>query len=266
MRISALFFAFILPLAFSTPSLAGDYEDGITAYRAGDYKTAIDFLTKAGDQGHRQAQYHLSILYEGASGVDRDTQASFHWLKKAAEGGMVEAQRNLAAFYDDGVDDPDDDIEQAAFWYRKTANQGDLVGQLNLGILLDRKSNSDRDHKEAIRWYLLAARHGVAQAQYNLGLMHDRGRGTPTNPDKALSWFIKAANLRYAEAMLTLGVKYDRGQGVEQDPLTAFKWFLLADLNGHPSAAKKRKETAIKLTPELIATAEKLAADWLDAH
>ncbi len=260
--------AFLITIIFISPNpvLAGNYEDGVSAYRAGEHDKAIDLLKKAGDQGHTQAQYYLSILFEGASGVDRDTAASFHWLKMAAEGGMVEAQRNLAAFYHDGIDDPDDDINQAIYWYRRTANQGDLSGQLNLGILLDQESNSARDHREAIRWYLLAARHGVAQAQFNLGLMHDRGRSTPVNPDKALTWINKAAELRYPEAMFTLGLKYDQGQGVEQDFIAAYKWFLLADLNGHPSAAMHRKATVVKLTPELISVAENLADEWLNNH
>ncbi|WP_419905323.1 tetratricopeptide repeat protein [Kiloniella sp.] len=250
----------------SNVAYSGDYEDGISAYRSGQYETAIDLLRKAGDQGHPQAQYYLSVLYEGASGIDRDTKASFHWLQKAAEGGMVEAQRNLAAFYHDGIDAPDDDLQQAIYWYRRTANQGDLNGQLNLGMLLDQKSNSERDHREAIRWYLLAARHGVAQAQFYLGLMHDEGRGTPVNHHKALVWLNEAAELRYPEAMLTLGVKYHKGQGVEQDFISAYKWFLLADLNGHPAAVKHRKAVVVKLTPELIAVAENLVDQWLDIH
>ena len=262
----ALFLFPLVTLFFSNTLHAGEYEDGIAAYQAGEYDVAISLLAKAGDQGHARAQYFLSVLFEGRSGIKRDASASLHWLEKAAESGFVEAQRNLAAFYHDGVDNPDDDIEQAKFWYRKTASQGDLKGQLYLAILLDKESQIEKDHTEAIRWYLLAARQGVAQAQYNLGLMHDRGRGTPVNPVKALSWLTLAAELRYREAMLTLGDKYARGYGVGQSDFRAYIWYQLAEINGHRSASGKRNATAVKLTLEQVKHAKQRAADWLLIH
>lgn len=247
-------------------SAAGVYEDGIAAYRAGEYEKAIELLIKAGDQGNAKAQYYLSVLYEGGSGIDKDMEASLNWLKRAAEGGMVEAQRNLGVFYHDGVDDPDDDIDQAIYWYQRAASQGDLTGQLRLGILLDREKNTTFDHREAIRWYLLAARQGVAQAQHNLGVMHSQGRGTPVNPDKAMGWFFKAAKQRYTKAMIEIGEKYMSGTGVEPSLVEAYKWFQLADINGHETAAQKMKEIAAELTSEQIRQAEHLANNWLSEN
>ena len=253
-------------LFISPTAIAGSYEDGIAAYRAGKYNQAIELLTKAGEDGHAKAQYYLSVLYEGGSGIDKDMQASLKWLQRAAEGGMVEAQRNLGAFYHDDIDNPDDDLDQAIYWYQHAASQGDLTGQLRLGILLDREKNTTHDHREAIRWYLLAARQGVAQAQYNLGMMHSLGRGTPVNPDKALDWFFKAAKQRYTSAMIIIGEQYLSGKGVDVSLVEAYKWFHLADINGHETAAKRMKEIATELTCEEIRQAEHLAGVWLSEN
>ncbi|WP_120497232.1 tetratricopeptide repeat protein [Kiloniella sp. EL199] len=260
------FNAFMLcTLLLITPQIsdAGDYENGIAAYRAGDYDKAIKLLSSAGNQGNAKAQYYLSVLYEGGSGIDKDMNASLRWLKRAAEGGMVEAQRNLGTFFHDGIDDPDDDIDQAIYWYQRAASQGDLTGQLRLGILLDREKDTAFDHREAIRWYLLAARQGVAQAQYNLGVMHSQGRGTPINPDKALNWFFKAAKQRYTHAMVAIGDTYLSGKGVPQSNVEAYKWFQLADINGHETIAHRMKEIATDLTSEQIKKAEHSANVWL---
>ncbi|WP_085905491.1 tetratricopeptide repeat protein [Kiloniella majae] len=260
------FYLFVLWAIFLiTPQIsdAGDYEDGIAAYRAGEYGKAIELLSNAGNQGNAKAQYYLSVLYEGGSGIDKDMEASLNWLKRAAEGGMVEAQRNLGAFYHDDIDDPDDDIDQAIYWYQRAASQGDLTGQLRLGILLDREKDTTFDHREAIRWYLLAARQGVAQAQHNLGVMHSQGRGTPVNPDKALDWFFKAAKQRYTNAMVAIGETYLAGKGVPQSNVEAYKWFQLADINGHETIARQMKEIAADLTSEQIRQAEHSANVWL---
>ncbi|WP_082130329.1 tetratricopeptide repeat protein [Kiloniella spongiae] len=245
---------------------AGDYEDGIAAYRAGEYDKAIKLLNNAGNNGNAKAQYYLSVLYEGGSGIGKDMESSLHWLKRAAEGGMVEAQRNLGAFFHDDIDDPDDDLDQAIYWYQRAASQGDLTGQLRLGILLDREKNTIFDHREAIRWYLLAARQGVAQAQHNLGVMHSQGRGTPVNPDKALDWFFKAAKQRYTNAMVAIGETYLTGTGVTHSNVEAYKWFQLADINGHETIAQRMKEIAADLTSEQIRQAEHMANVWLSEN
>ncbi len=255
-------------LFFTVPKVtnAGEYEDGIAAYRDGEYDRAIELLSNAGNQGNAKAQYYLSVLYEGGSGVDKDIQASLRWLERAANGGMVEAQRNLGTYFHDGIDDPDDDIEQAIYWYQRAASQGDLTGQLRLAILLDREKDTTLDHREAIRWYLLAARQGVAQAQHNLGVMHSQGRGTPVNHDKALDWFFKAAKQRYTSAMVAIGDTYLSGTGVQQSNVEAYKWFQLADINGHETIARRMKEIAADLTSEQIRQAEHAANVWLSEN
>ena len=59
-------------------------------------------------------------------------QAAF-WYSKAAEQGNTNAQNNLGSMYEKG-EGVLKDLNQAAFWYSKAAEQGDSDGQYNLGI------------------------------------------------------------------------------------------------------------------------------------
>ena len=48
----------------------------------------------------------------------------------------------------------------AAIWFRRAAEQGDAIAQLNLGELYESGRGVSRDRVEAWRWYSYAARQG----------------------------------------------------------------------------------------------------------
>ena len=60
-----------LALAIPLPALAG-YEEGIAAYRIGDYSTALAELHPLADQGNADAQWTLGLMYAQGSGVLQD--------------------------------------------------------------------------------------------------------------------------------------------------------------------------------------------------
>lgn len=60
-----------------------------------DGPLAIEWLTKAADQGHRSSMYYLGEIHEKGSGVERDLKKAGEWYKKAADLGHWPSQMAL---------------------------------------------------------------------------------------------------------------------------------------------------------------------------
>jgi len=86
------------------------------------------------------------VLYEGGQGVPQDyTQAAF-WYRKSAEQGYSKAQSNLGSMYHRGQGVPQDDT-QASSWFRKAAEQG-----VHLHPLLQRFSEIMKNPR-CLEWF-----------------------------------------------------------------------------------------------------------------
>ena len=103
---------------------------------------------------------------------------------------------------------------------------------------------------------------GNAVGQYNLGWMYYKGQGVPQNYAEAIKWFRKSADQGDAYGQSNLGVMYANGQGVPQDYVQAEMWFNLAANQGNTDAAKNRDKAAARMTPAQIEKAQALAAAW----
>lgn len=66
--------------------------------------------------------------------------------------------------------------------------------------------------------------------------------------------------------LFELGLMYCAGREVELDLVEAHKWFNLAALKGNAEAKRYRAEIAAELTKPQIATAQRLAREWLAVH
>ena len=111
---------------------------------------------------------------------------------KTAEQGNLEAQFNLGLMYSNG-DGVRKDEAEAFKWYMRAAEKGDIKSQHNLGYMYNNGKGVEEDKKEAFKWYMKAAEQGNNQAQYNLGCMYYNGNGVEVNYSKAFEWYKKAA-------------------------------------------------------------------------
>ncbi len=73
-------------------ALADQLEDGLAAYRDGDYAIALKLLRPLAKQGNARAQYHLSIMYDQGQGVTQDHKEALKWYQLAGKQGNKEAQ------------------------------------------------------------------------------------------------------------------------------------------------------------------------------
>jgi hypothetical protein len=144
----------LLALAAAAPARA-DFEAGIAAARTGDYASALRAWRPLAEQGHRDAQFNLGLLYENGLGVAKDGAEAARWYRLAAEQNDRTAQAYLAEMYAQG-----------------------------LGV--------ERDDREALHWYRTAAERGHAASQYNVGLFYATGRGIAPSDVQALAWLTVA--------------------------------------------------------------------------
>ena len=98
-------------------------------------------------------------------------------------------------------------------------------------------------------------------------MLYARGAGIPRNSEEAVKWYLKAAKQGQVDAQYDLATAYYMGdRGVARDDKTAFVWLTIAlpSLRGviREFAIGKRDLIAEKLTPEQLAEAQKIAAEW----
>jgi hypothetical protein len=149
-----ILYTIILSLLFSF-SVFADWEAGVDAYQAGDYKTALKEFRPLAEQGLADAQFNLALMYEHGEGVVQD-------YKKALK------------------------------WYRLAAEQGDATAGHQLGVMHHYGWGVKTNYKEALRFYRLAAPQ-VVQSQYSLGAMYYQGQGVNQDIVIAYMWFYVAA-------------------------------------------------------------------------
>ena len=77
---------------------------------------------------------------------------------------------------------------------------------------------------------------------------------------------INQLSLQHHEAQTNLARSYQKGRGVEQNLIEAYVWNHIALQLGNTDAKFERDEVASKLSPEELATAQKMADVWLSEH
>ena len=65
-------------MLFATPVVAGDYEDGLAAYGAGDYQKAFRLWKPLAERGYAVVQYNLGLMYDLGQGVLKDDTKAVH--------------------------------------------------------------------------------------------------------------------------------------------------------------------------------------------
>ena len=98
------------------------------------YAEAYPMLQKLADQGHikRREQCMLGFCYYCGWGVEENNIKAVEWFTKAAEQGYDKAQFMLGSCYYNGVA-VEEDKNKAVEWYQKAAEQGFDKAQYKLG-------------------------------------------------------------------------------------------------------------------------------------
>jgi len=123
-------------------SWAGDFQKGWSAYKSGDYTTALKEFAALAEQGNAYAQYNLGVMYDTGQGVPQDYKQAVKWYTKAAEQGKAEAQYNLGIKYAEGQGVPQDNV-YAHMWFNLAAVDGSKDASKNRDIIAKRMTTAD---------------------------------------------------------------------------------------------------------------------------
>ncbi|WP_311200392.1 tetratricopeptide repeat protein [Jannaschia sp. W003] len=108
-----------------------------------------------------------------------------------------------------------------------------------------------------------AARSGNADAEELIGVMYALGLGREKDPVRAFEWYLRSAMKGHPGAQSGVGWYYEVGLGMPApDLVRAYLWYVLSAIGGDPDAAISQEEVAKKMTPEQIAHALELVADY----
>jgi TPR repeat protein len=207
------------------------------AYRNGqgvnrDEKEAQRYFDNAMPALEKLAQQgdHLAQYWMGQ--VNRKDHAkAFGWYEKSALQGNVQAQWDVGSFYQLGFGVPKNDVK-AFEWYEKSALQGYVFSQFSLGNCYLKGRGVPKNDAKALEWFEKAALQGDASAQSELGDFYKEGWGVPKNYAKALEWYKKAALQGDAHARVWVQEFYKQGWGFLRNDAKSFEWFEKIALQG----------------------------------
>ena len=180
-----LFQSILGMLAVWALPLSADYQAGLDAYEAGDYKKAmkewqevVDAPTSARYPNvYAESLYAIAMLYWEGRGVKQDFEKSFEWLEKAAWMNHSGAQAKLGFMYADGSV-VGRDYDKAFEWCRSSAQQGNVDGLYNLGICYLYGWGVEVDPTMAAQYLAAASAKGDEDAENVLKLIQSQILGS----------------------------------------------------------------------------------------
>jgi TPR repeat protein/tetratricopeptide (TPR) repeat protein len=254
-------------------------------------RDALAWLERAGRHGEVEAQTMLAVLHLHGMGGGPDSgeeshagarlfgaeetaapdyRAAAHWARLAAEGGSAEGQAVLASILTSGSAEVRD-VNEADFWFERSAVAGCPQGMLGHALAIDRKggprseviellSNAGRaglpmalyllgvisehalgvarDQAAAAQFYRRAAEHGCRPAQTRWGQVLLGGLGVELDAASGESWLRRAALAGDSEAAFLVGDLYVKGGRLPPNHIEAANWFRRAAEAGHSGAAR----------------------------
>jgi TPR repeat protein len=227
----------------SGASTSARFDAAKKAFDASNFPTATKEFTLLAEEGDSKAQYYLGRIY------------TLDW---SASGLGGEARQPA-------------DREKSIYWYKKAAEQGELLAQIELGnIYIHNRGGGTNPNEEAFKWLQMAADQGDPDSQYYIGSFYEKGKGVNKNVAQAIAWYRAAADQGHSGGLYGLGMLYSAGEGVTASPLTAYKFLLLAAVRNEraPSVAdafwarEKSKELAKQLNQTELTEADVFVATW----
>lgn len=159
-------------------------------------------------------------------------------LKSAATSGNRTAQDLMGVHYL-----ANDVYAKAAYWFQKSAQQGDTSAENHLGTMYRQGLGVQKNFITAIYWYQKSAAQGSADAADKLGDAYSNGQGVPKSYAQAVYWWRKAGMQGNAGAEDSLGKAYYFGDGVPKSYAQVAYWFQKSAAQGDAAAISNLNAT-----------------------
>ena len=145
---------------------------GMGAYRNGDYVNAVKIFLDGAEKGDPRAMYAVGSMYVGGAGVEQDYKKAYQWLNKAANYNRWDAQYKTGLMHYMGMGIPRN-YKKAALVYKTLAvkEKGYPPAQYRLGLLYVNGHGVEQNNIQAYAWLVIAAhfyRHVIAREEQGL--------------------------------------------------------------------------------------------------
>ncbi|KAI8888324.1 HCP-like protein [Backusella circina FSU 941] len=199
-----------------------------------NYMEAYKWYTMAKDS-HKDAMYHLGLLYEKGLGVSQSYQKSNQLYQQASQLGSSDALYQLGNVYRHGRG-VEIDSEKAIRCYTRAAKLGDPKHQCELGSLYEDGELVQKSILEALKWYTKAYLQGYDRIGPKLDTM-DVGKPYEDFFFKKLFRNLRVASCGYfrlnenyeygvySGVNYRLGSLYAFGQGTDKNLRMAWDYF-----------------------------------------
>ena len=208
---------------------------------ARDLKEAVRWLRKSADQDFGPAQMMLGVHYRQGLGLEEDLTAAKQWLERAIRAGEMEAETLLSDLKAETARELTfiEYQQSPSSLVIEHAGYGFASAQTNLAIRYRDGISVKQNLQDAANWFRKAAEQGESRAQYELGLCLIEGIGVRQDNQKAVQWLRKSAEQNYGPAQLKLGIQYSLGIGIDEDIDRAQHWLEEAKLAGVVEASNE---------------------------
>jgi TPR repeat protein len=179
-------------------------------------------------------QFRLGRAYYRGEGVTQSYEQAGYWYRKAADQGNLKAMYNLGTMYLEGKGTKKSEKEGYALIH-EAAEKGDLRARSLSGILLCRGTGVEQNTTEGLKILREAAKGGdpVALSQLGQQLLYNPDGGL-RDPKEAIPYLRKAAEAGNPWACGTLGLLYRDGTGLTKDANQSVLWFTKGAQLGDP--------------------------------
>ncbi len=168
----------------------------------------LDTVSRGQDRPMRlKDEIRLGGDYLVGRGVAADPVQAAYWYRRAADDGDPDAQTEIGYFYLTGLGvKPDPAV--AARWFERAMGAGSQKAKLNLAVLYLKGMGVSRDPGFGLELLRQVAHDGSAVAESYLGNAYYNGIGVPADHKAGEMWFEKAAKEGSAEGEFDMGSLY----------------------------------------------------------
>ncbi len=176
------------------------YRKGIKYLNTFEYESAIEILSKAIEQGNREACTPLGCAYSELE----DYEMAYKWFTEGFYAGSIQAMFNLGQMYFEGQY-VDQNYKKALEYFSLAYENGFEYASYYLGAYAEYGyGDYEIDYEEAVEWYENGVWWKDTSCLVGLGRCYELGHGVGMDKKKAHELYEQAANLGDDEGVRAL--------------------------------------------------------------
>ncbi len=222
-------------------------QEGIQAFKSGNYEEALQLLLPKAEERCINAQYYVGRIYhneEGRAQLPQNFAEAMRWYTEAALANHIDAQFYLARLYDD-MELSEENAVLSRKWYLKAARgyrhramKGEMHAQFRLGEMYLYGWGVQSNPHRALKWLYEAVEHENSCHKYTLATYLSLGvGGIPVDLQQAKTLLLDAAEEGDVDAQFRVGINFQEGwEEFPANQIEAVRWFQIAATHGHAGA------------------------------